>query len=436
MEENKKSKKISPVVSRSILISLFISMIVGSSFGFLVSLVATRHLKDEIKKDLVNGNFAKEAFLEVEQKQKELKADQQESENLVTETVANSSQAVVSIIISKDIPIIERYFENPSSGSGGWDDFFGSFGMGIPKERQLGTEKKEIGGGSGFLVSADGFIVTNKHVVLDEEAEYTVLLNDGRRFQAVVLGRDPVNDLAILKIDPATPEKGEKTDKLPFLGLGDSAGLKVGQTVIAIGNSLGEFQNTVSKGIVSGLRRNITAGNGTGQAEALTELIQTDAAINQGNSGGPLLNLKGEVVGINVAVAAGAQNVGFALSANSLKPVIESVKRDGQIVRPFIGVRYILNSEELAKANNLPYVWGALVQRGETPTDLAVIPGSPADKAGIKENDLLLEINGKKIGSDFTLGSAILDKQPGDKLQVKLWSKGEIKNTEVVLEKR
>jgi len=220
------------------------------------------------------------------------------------------------------------------------------------------------------------------------------------------------------------------------LELADSGNLKIGQTVIAIGNSLGEFRNTVSKGIISGLKRNVTAGDGFGQAETLSEVIQTDAAINPGNSGGPLLNISGQVIGVNVAMAQGAENIGFALPINIVKKGIESVKSKGKIVQPYIGVRYIPITEEIKKANNLPYGYGALVLRGQKVTDFAVVPGSPADKAGLTENDIILEINGVKIDEKNLLSDQIAKSNVGDTINLKIWHKGEEKTVQVKLEER
>ena len=338
--------------------------------------------------------------------------------------VKRASPAVVSIIVTKDLPIIERYYINPFSNPFG-DDFFDQF-FGIPQYRQKGTEKKEVGGGTGFIISSDGLVLTNRHVVSDEKAEYTVLTNDEKKYSAKVLARDPVLDLAVLKI--------EKTG-LPTVVLGDSDKLELAQTVIAIGNALGEFRNTVSVGVVSGLGRQITASGG-GQTEVLRNIIQTDAAINPGNSGGPLLNLKGEVIGVNVAMVSGAQSIGFAIPINQAKSAIESVKKEGRIVTPYIGVRYILINKTIKEKNNLAVDYGALVSRGETREELAVIPGSPADKAGIVENDIILEVDSQKINENNDLASIIRTKKVGDEVTLKVLSKGVEKIVKVKLEER
>ena len=246
-------------------------------------------------------------------------------EEAVVKAVEIASPAVVSIVISKDVPIIENcpsnpFYDLPSE----FQDFFGSPGGGFQfyQPCQKGIEKKEIGGGSGFIISSDGLILTNKHVASDKKASYTVLTNDGKKYDAEILAQDSVMDLAVVKI---------KASNLPVLKLGNSDSVKLGQTAIAIGNALGEFRNTVSVGVISGLARTITASGG-GQTETIEGVLQTDAAINQGNSGGPLLNLKGEVIGVNTAMVFGAQNIGFAIPINKTKRAIESVKKSGRII--------------------------------------------------------------------------------------------------------
>src|SRR3989344_3634091 len=246
-------------------------------------------------------------------------------EEAVVKAVEIASPAVVSIVISKDVPIIENCPSNPFSDlPSEFQDFFGSPGGGFQfyQPCQKGIEKKEIGGGSGFIISSGGLILTNKHVASDKKASYTVLTNDGNKYDAEILAQDSVMDLAVVKI---------KASNLPVLKLGNSDSVKLGQTAIAIGNALGEFRNTVSVGVISGLARTITASGG-GQTETIEGVLQTDAAINQGNSGGPLLNLKGEVIGVNTAMVSGAQNIGFAIPINKAKRAIESVKKSGRII--------------------------------------------------------------------------------------------------------
>jgi len=281
----------------------------------------------------------------------------------------------------------------------------------VPCEQ--GTEKTEVGGGSGFVVSEDGLILTNKHVVADEAAEYTVLTNDGEKYEARVLARDPVQDLAIIKIEA----QGLKPAKL-----GDSDSVKLGQTAISIGNSLGEFRNTVSVGVISGLSRTITASGESFGTEVIQGVIQTDAAVNPGNSGGPLLNLKGEVIGINVAVVSDAQSIGFAIPINFAKRDIESVKTFGAIKVPYLGVRYVSEEEGTRLRGN-----------GDGP---AVMPGSPAEKAGLKAEDLILEINGEKLSLEKLLGFIIQKYNIGDTITLKIKRGEEERTLSAILEER
>ena len=345
-------------------------------------------------------------------------------ESFVIEAVRKTNPAVVSIIISKDVPKYELYTD-PNQQQDPFGGLFPGFSFNIPQYRQNGTEKKDIGGGSGFLVSSDGLIVTNRHVVDQTNAEYTVFTNDGKKHPATVVARDPVLDVALIRIVGSG---------FPYLGLGDSDSLKVGQSVIVIGNALGEYRNTVSVGVVSGLARSVVAGDSSGNTELLDHVIQTDAAINPGNSGGPLLNLSGNVIGVNVAIAQGSQNVGFALPINSVKGAIESVKATGKIVRPYLGVRYTIITPEMKDANNLPVDYGVLVKAGQSSNELAVVPGSPADKAGIVENDIILEVDGTKLDNKTTLASVIRQKGIGSIITLKILHKGAEKNVQVTLE--
>lgn len=341
-----------------------------------------------------------------------------ESDGVIVDTIAKSMPGVVSIVISKDVPKL-RSFQSPF---GGLPFFFDN--PTLPGSG--GSQKQQIGSGSGFFVSEDGLIVTNKHVVADLQADYTVLVGE-KEYKATVLARDPSNDIALLKIE------GNGFISLP---LGDSEVLKVGETVLAVGNPLGEFANSVSRGIISGLKRTLTAGSGRGDTEQLLGIIQTDAAINPGNSGGPLLNISGEVVGIDVAMAQGAENIGFAIPINQVKKVIDQVKTTGKISTAYLGVRYVPIDDDLKKEANLPFDYGVLVARGETIRDFAVMPGSPADKAGIVENDILLEVNGTKIDADHSLVSLLTQYSPNDTVTLKIWHKGDTKEVSVMLGER
>lgn len=316
----------------------------------------------------------------------------------VVDVVDQVGNAVVSIIVTKDLPRLERYYYNPF----GDDSFFG-----IPRLREEGVEERQIGAGSGFVVSSDGYIVTNRHVVDDEEASYTVVFNNGERIDAEVLDRDTYLDIAILKID---------VNEADYLNLGDSDQIKIGQRAIAIGNALGEFQNSVSDGIISGLSRSITAGNARGgEVEQLDNIIQTDASINPGNSGGPLLDYSGNVIGVNVAVAQNAENIGFAIPINEVKRVVESVIEFGEIRRPYLGVRYTNVNQMIAEQNNLSVDYGALIISGSE-NQPGVIPNGPADLAGLEEGDVILEINGERIENN--LRSLIQEYEIGEVLQL------------------
>lgn len=374
--------------------------------------------------------FAKQYLADFEEKQVRSNGDERivfSEEAAIIDTITKVNPAVVSIVVTKDVPVVERYFENFDPFEEFFrDPFGGGFNFQIPRIREKGTEKREVGGGSGFFAIKDGLVVTNRHVVADTNAEYTVLTNDGKKYEAEVLARDPVLDIAILKT---------KVSDIPYLEFGDSGKIKLGQKVIAIGNALGEFRNSVSVGVVSGLSRSIIAGDNFGRSELLEEVIQTDAAINPGNSGGPLLDLSGKVIGVNVAVSRGAENIGFALPANLVKSVVQSVAEHGEIIRPYLGVRYTQVTPSLKEKNNLTVDYGALVVRGDTPEDLAVIPGSPADKAGILENDIILELDGVKIEEGKSLGLLIRQKSVGDTVTLKILSKGKEKMVTATLEK-
>lgn len=263
--------------------------------------------------------------------------------------------------------------------------------------------------GSGFIITSDGLVVTNRHVVSDEKAQYSVYTADGKKYASKVLARDSYNDLAILKIDAKS---------LPVVELGDSDQLSIGQWVIAIGNALGEFDNTVTVGVVSAKNRQVTPTDpSSGQTEKLEGLIQTDAAIFPGNSGGPLVNLKGQVVGINTAKGPD-QGLGFAIPINSVKSALDSVQKTGKIIRPMLGVRYVPVTREIARNNNLPVDYGVLIYANQG--EAAVVPDSPAAKAGLQLGDIITYLNGERVDDNHPLKSLIQKYNPGDEVELKI----------------
>lgn len=304
-----------------------------------------------------------------------------------------ASQAVVSVVAMKDLS--QYYNQLPFFMMGGMPD---SNGL------------SEVSSGTAFIITEDGLAVTNKHVVSDEDAEYVVILNDGTELSADVLDKDPLNDVAILQIY-------NKDGDLPLLSaleFANSDEIQVGEPVLAIGNALGEYSNTTTAGIISAIGRSILASGGYGGTESLVDLIQTDAAINPGNSGGPLVNLNGEVVGMNSAVASTAQGIGFAIPANDVAAVIASYQEYGHIVRPFLGVRYTMINEGLKVRRGLSVDHGALLV-GDSANGLdAVVDDSSADKAGLKEGDIVLTYEGKELNANYTLSNAIAGSMVGD----------------------
>lgn len=262
--------------------------------------------------------------------------------------------------------------------------------------------------GSGFVVSTDGLIVSNKHVVANADIKYFVITSTDKRYDVQRIYRDPLNDIAILKINP----NQHTEEKLRPVELGDSSKLQAGQFVIAIGTALGEFRNTVTTGVISGLGRGVTAGNEfQGFVERLDNVIQTDAAINPGNSGGPLLNSSAQVIGVNTAIAASGQNIGFALPINVVKESLKNFNETGQFNRPYLGVAYRMINKDVALLNKVPQ--GAYIQR--------VVPGSSADKAGIRQGDIITKIDGEQLEGENGLANVIAKKKIGDRLTMTVW---------------
>lgn len=318
-------------------------------------------------------------------------------ESVVINVVKKVGPSVVTIAAKSNLP--QSFRNNPF-------DFFEN------SPSQQSNEPENIG--SGFIITADGLIVTNKHVVSDTSLTYTVITNMNKKYNVQKIYRDPLNDIAIIKIDT--------TDKLIAVELGDSSNLQVGQLVIAIGTALGEFDNSVTTGVVSGLGRGITAGSAfEGYAERLDDVIQTDAAINPGNSGGPLLNSSGQVIGVNTAVSQSGENVGFVLPINVIKDSLKNFNQTGQFNRPYLGISYQMINRQTAIRNGIPE--GAYVNN--------IIQGSAAEKAGVKDGDIITKMDGQKLQSGKTEPAQIISKKKvGDTIKLTLWRESEFNQNE------
>jgi serine protease Do len=427
LEQNlENQKKTVSKTAKMLILAVILSLIFGSLGGGLATFLVLRSPKVQ---KLFNGISLNQNVTFNE-------------DSSTVNVVKQDGPAVVSIIISQDLSELPGYGMNQDSQDPFYNYFFnngqtpqdngnlsgGNSSPGNGSSSDNGSSSsgglQEVGAGSGFFISADGLILTNKHVVSDTTASYTVITSDGKKYDAKVLAQDPTNDLALVKIN---------IQNAPFLKLADSSQLQVGQHVIAIGNSLGQYQNTVTSGIVSGIGRSIAAGSDTGGSEDLSGVIQTDAAINPGNSGGPLLNIEGQVVGINTAIDQEGQLVGFAIPANEIARALASYQKNGKITSAFLGVRYIILTFDIAKQQNLPRDFGALIVRGQNVTDFAVLPGSPADKAGLVENDIILQVNGAKIDENNTLSALLSNYSPGDTVTLRVYHKGQEESVKVTL---
>lgn len=336
--------------------------------------------------------------------------------------------AVVSIVEYQDLATLQQQYFYGFPFAEPYSD--------VPQGESMPTK---VGGGTGFIVTADGLVMTNKHVVSDENGFYEIVLNDGTVYSGEVVARDSLNDLAFIQM---TPKEGDESSEaatrlgsLPVVEFGDSDGMQVGQRVLAIGNALAQYDNTTTAGIVSATGRKITASDGYNQnSETLTGLIQTDAAINPGNSGGPLINLEGQVIGINTAIDTEATGIGFAIPINDAKPLLASYQKNGRIVRPMLGVRYIILNEQRAKQLGLTVAYGALLVGDESTGEFAVIPGSPGDKAGLEKGNVILAVEGTKITDDFPLQNALAGYEVGETVTLTVWVSGEEKEIDVTLE--
>jgi len=328
-----------------------------------------------------------------------------QDEFLVVNVVERVSPSVVTVGIKKTQRVIR------GDPFGGLFDPFGFFGTPRQQQPQLEEQDIEQDIGSGFVISEDGLVVTNKHVVSDSDAEYKIISKDDKEYEIEKIYRDPTLDIAILQV---------KNLDIKPLPLGDSDNLKVGQYVIAIGTALGEFRNTVTTGVVSGLGRGIDAGDQFGYStERLDNVIQTDAAVNPGNSGGPLLNSNGQVIGVNVATAGGADNISFAIPINIIKESLDNFNKTGKFERAFLGVQYKMISRDLAILNEIPE--GAYL--------VTVVDDSPAARAGLMKGDIIKKINGKVVtDAEGGLAKLISQLKVGERVEIEYWRDGETKS--------
>lgn len=321
--------------------------------------------------------------------------------NQETRTVVSEENAVISVVEKNSPSVVAigvtRAVVNP----------FDPFSAPTKTDSTIGT---------GFMISNSGIIVTNKHVI-EGGGDYSVVTRDGQKYEIKKIYRDPLLDLALVQIDGSN---------IAALQMGDSSKLKVGQTVIAIGNALGRFTNTVTTGVVSGLGRRVVTGDPfIGSFESLDNLIQTDAAINPGNSGGPLLNSAGQVIGVNVATTEFAQNIGFAIPINTVKPIIDEFVQKGFVSRPYLGIKYRFISQDVAALNQVPQ--GAYIQE--------VLPDGPARKSGLREGDIIVQIDGQPIDAENKVAEIVSKAQIGQHLELTVWRVNkEIKLTAILTE--
>lgn len=373
----------------TIVLVAFFASIFGAGVGFVLANNEELGLSEKL-------SFGKDKN-EIENAVNETKSDLLDTEERMVDVVAKISPSVVSI---------------------------------VGKQAAQDGTLVEVSAASGFFIGSNGLILTNKHVVLSDSAQYFVLFPDGRELQVEKISRDPFDDVAVLSLSKEdVPEGG-----FAALTLADASELRVGQRVIAVGNALAKYGNTVTEGIVSGLGREVFAFNdAVARTESLFGLIQTDAAINRGNSGGPLVNLDGKVVGMNVAVDEGANSIGFAISAEDLAPILRSIEKYGEINRPLFGARFIMLNEAQAKALGVNLTSGALIVSGDQLSESALVSGGPAEKGGIKEGDVILQVNGLLLDHDHPLHKVIRSYDPGEEVLFKIWRKGTVIDLTITL---
>lgn len=376
-------------------------LIASLAMGFLGGYLGASANKNN---NLVNGTTVSQ--------QKQIATSQG---NLIASIAKNVGPSVVSI------NVVTQQDNAPAP-----NDFFG---FGVPNQNQT-----QEAAGTGIIISSEGVVMTNRHVVPAGTTNVSITLADGTKLDDVtVIGRTNSNDsldIAFLKINNL------KGHKLTPAEIGDSSKLHVGDTVVAIGNALGQFSNTVTSGIISGFGRSVVAGSGgsSTDAESLDNLIQTDAAINEGNSGGPLVDTDGQVIGINTAVSGQGQNIGFAIPINDVNGLIKQVLSTGKFQRPYLGVRYVGLTADVAKQYNLSVDQGAYVLPAVDASQPSVLSGSPAEKGGVKEGDVITAVDGTKIDQNHSLTSLISQHAVGDTVHLDVLRDGKTITLDVTLE--
>ncbi len=334
-----------------------------------------------------------------------------------------TEESITIDIVKKAGPSVVTIAEEVSARSSAQFNFgpFSIFGVPGAEEEEEPAEPQSIG--TGFIIDGDeGLVLTNKHVVSGTDGKYQIVTSTDKKYEVTKIYRDPLNDIAILQINKSQ----NVGDKLSPIELGDSSNLQVGQYVVAIGTALGEFKNTVTTGVISGLGRGITAGNPyAGYVERLDNVIQTDAAISPGNSGGPLLNSAGQVIGVNTAVSSAGQNIGFAIPINVIKDSLNNFNQTGRFERPHLGIAYRLISRDVALLNDLPE--GAYVQQ--------VVEDSSADAAGVSIGDIITKLDGQRVDEKMQIATFIAKKKVGEVIVITLFRDGDTKEVRATLEK-
>jgi len=393
---------------KNVVVAMLVSLVVGAVSGAGTSMYL-------LTSDVLDLNAETESVVVSEVYTEESK---------LISAYETASPAVVSIIAMQDLTAYyNQYFWGPL------DYYYQSYD--VAGEENL----QEVGGGTGFLINADGLAITNKHVIEDQSLQYVAYTSDGLQFDVEILDIDENNDLAIFKLVASEEDEGyAMIGKFPYLQFGDSDAIKVGQMVMAIGNAFAEYDNTTTAGIVSATGREIIASDSFGRATSeLDGLIQTDAAINPGNSGGPLVDLSGKVIGINTAVDADAEGIGFAIPVNDIVQIVNAYNQYGYIAYPYLGVMYVMVNAEADQRLDLGVDYGAALVGDPASGEPAVVAGSPADDAGLQARDIILEIDGVVIDEDNQLNDVLYTHSIGDEVTLKVWRDGKAIEVKVTL---